>query len=285
MDLLQLRYFISVASTLNISKAAQHHMIPQPAMSQTISRLEKELGKPLFDRYRNKLTLTKDGEAFLQSVTASVSELDAAVEKMRAEDNILRGELTLLIRQFRIATMDCIVAFRKKYPEVSFRISLTPADCDSLNFDFCISDTPPSEHYRNGIPLLTEVLPLLVSAEHALAKRGSISFEELRNEKFILLDKSRTHISHLCHQGGFEPNISVVCEDLYCMAKLIASGMVVTIGSEMSLRGLNDKIVAVPTVPEVTRTTYIFENSRKSNNKLRQTFLAFLTDFFSQLQA
>ena len=44
MELLQLRYFITVAETLNISRAAQYHMIPQPAMSQTISRLEKELG-------------------------------------------------------------------------------------------------------------------------------------------------------------------------------------------------------------------------------------------------
>ena len=73
MELLQLRYFITVSRTLNISKAAQYHMIPQPAMSQTISRLEKELGKPLFDRYRNKLTLTKDGEAFLKSITASIA--------------------------------------------------------------------------------------------------------------------------------------------------------------------------------------------------------------------
>ena len=35
MELLQLRYFLTVAKTLNISRAAKHHMIPQPAMSQT----------------------------------------------------------------------------------------------------------------------------------------------------------------------------------------------------------------------------------------------------------
>ena len=285
MELLQLRYFMTVARTLNISKAAQYHMIPQPAMSQTISRLEKELGRPLFDRYRNKLTLTKDGEDFLQSITASIAELDSAVEKMRGEDDILRGELTLLIRQFRIATMDCIVEFRKMHPEVSFRIFLAPEDRDFLNYDFCISDTPPSEQYCTGIPLLTETLPLLVSTEHTLATRSSIHFEELKDEKFILLDKNRTHFVHQCHQCGFEPNISVVCEDLYCMAKLIASGMVVTIGSEMSLRGLNDNIISVPTVPEITRTTYVFENGRKTNNRLRQTFLDFLTEFFSTLQA
>lgn len=285
MEILQLRYFLTVANTLNISKAAQLHMIPQPAMSQTISRLEKELGKPLFDRYRNKLTLTKDGEAFLQAITASLTELDSAVEKMRCEDGILRGELTLLVRQFRNATVDCIIAFWKKYPEVSFRIFLAPEDYDLHNYDFCISGSPPSEHYCVGIPLLTETLPLLVSTEHSLANKPSVHFDELKNEKFILLDKNRTHIAHLCQQHGFEPNISMVCEDLFCMAKLISAGMVVTIGSEASLYGLAGNIVAVPTVPEVTRTTYVFENSRKTGNRLRQTFLAFLTDFFAQLQA
>jgi len=142
MELLQLRYFITVSRTLNISKAAQYHMIPQPAMSQTISRLEKELGKPLFDRYRNKLTLTKDGEAFLKSITASITELDLAVDKLRGEDDVLRGELTLLVRQFRSATVDCIVAFWKKYPEVSFRIFLTPEDSD-LYTTISASPAPP----------------------------------------------------------------------------------------------------------------------------------------------
>lgn len=68
MELLQLRYFLTVAEMLNISHAAKHHRIPQPAMSKTISRLEKELGTPLFDRYKNKLTLTPEGEGFYRSV-------------------------------------------------------------------------------------------------------------------------------------------------------------------------------------------------------------------------
>ena len=68
MELLQLRYFLTVAKMLNISRAAEYHMIPQPAMSQTISRLEKELGVALFDRYKNKLSLTRKGEEFLYSL-------------------------------------------------------------------------------------------------------------------------------------------------------------------------------------------------------------------------
>lgn len=287
MELLQLRYFTTVARTLNISRAAQYHMIPQPAMSQTISRLEKELGKPLFDRHRNKLTLTRDGEAFLQSITASLAELDLAVEKLHNTDDMLRGEVTLLVRQHRGTIVDCIVAFRKKYPGVSFRIFHTQAQQDLHDYDFCISCTPPNEHYREGHPLVTEKLHLLVSAEHRIAHSSAVRFEELKNEEFALLDKNSSlwsHTVHLCQQAGFEPKISMICADLHCLTKFVSAGMAISLGPEVSWRGIkNDALVFVPTVPEVTRTTYVFENGRKNSSLLRQTFLDFLTEFFSQL--
>ena len=289
MELLQLRYFMTVARTLNISKAAQYHMIPQPAMSQTISRLEKELGKPLFDRYRNKLSLTKDGEAFLQSITASISELDLAVEKIRSEDDILRGELTLLVRQFRSVTVDCIVAFRKKYPGVTFRIFYTQTPNDLNDYDYCISCTPPNEQYHGGIPLITEKLHLLVSADHALASKGSVRFEELKNEEFALLDKKSSlweHAVHLCQQSGFEPKVSMICGDLHCLIKYVSAGMAITLGPEISWREFrSENVVFAPTVPEVTRTTYVFWNSRKNSSRLGQIFYDFLTEYFSELQA
>ena len=288
MELLQLRYFMTVAGMLNISKAAQHHMIPQPAMSQTISRLEKELGKPLFDRHRNKLTLTKDGEAFLQSVTVSLGELDAAVERLRSGEDVPQGELTLLVQQHRETIADCIVAFRKKYPGVSFRIFHVPVQQDLHDYDFCISCAPPSAQYCEGQPLVTEKLRLLVSAEHRIANRGAVRFEDLKNEEFALLEQNSSlwsHTVHLCHQSGFEPKISMVCRDLHCLTKFVAAGMVITLGSELSWRSMKDSsLVFVPTVPEVMRTTYVFENIRNNSSRLRQTFLDFLTEFFSGLQ-
>ena len=55
MEILQLIYFYTVARVLNISRAANIHGIPQPAMSRTISRLEAELGTALFTREKTIL--------------------------------------------------------------------------------------------------------------------------------------------------------------------------------------------------------------------------------------
>ena len=122
MELLQLRYFLTVARTLNISHAAKHHMIPQPAMSKTISRLERELGTPLFHRYKNRLSLTDEGKAFYLSVSTSLNGIDSAVQQINQADAPLHGELKILVRQHRGTIVDCIMAFKKQHPQVSFRI-------------------------------------------------------------------------------------------------------------------------------------------------------------------
>lgn len=287
MELLQLRYFLTVARTLNISRAAQYHMIPQPSMSQTISRLEKELGKPLFDRHKNKLTLTPEGQAFLDSVTASIGELDAAVQSMQEADE-LHGELTLLVQQHRGTIVDCIVEFRKQFPDVSFRIFYTQEGNTADPYDLCISCTPPDASYGEGECLITEPLHLMVSANHPLAARDSVGMEDLRNAEFAFLDKNSSlwhHTLHLCHQAGFEPKISMICGDLHCMTKYVAAGMAVSMWPEISWRGIqNESMVCVPTVPQATRTTYVFRNRQRTASRLRDTFLEFLVAYFAGLQ-
>lgn len=288
MELLQLRYFLTVARTLNISRAAQYHMIPQPSMSQTISRLEKELGKPLFDRRKNKLTLTSEGQAFLDSVTASIGELDAAVQSMQEEDG-LHGELSLLVQQHRGTIVDCIVEFRKRYPDVSFRIFHTQDRNDLDGYDLCISSTPPAENYGDSQCLITENLQLLVAASHPLASKTVVPVESLKEEEFAFLDKNSSlwhHTLHLCHLSGFEPKISMVCGDLHCMAKYVAAGMAVTLGPQLSWRGIqSDAVVFLPTVPEEKRATYVFRNRLKSPSRLRETFLQFLVEYFAAQRA
>ena len=285
MELLQLRYFLTVARMLNISRAAQYHMIPQPAMSQTISRLEKELGKPLFNRYKNKLTLTQEGQAFLQSVSASVTRLDAAVQGMHQDDGPLRGEITLLVRQHRQTMVDCIVAFRKEYPDVSFRIFHVDNRNDFQDYDLCISSTPPAGEYTHSKCLITEKLQLMVAATHPMASKSQVAFEELKDEDFALLDQNNSlweNTMYLCHQSGFEPRISMICGDLHCMIKYVAAGMAVTLGPEVSWRGIkNDSVVFVPTVPGETRSTYVFWDEKKTHSKLHQKFLGFLVEYFA----
>lgn len=285
MELLQLRYFLTVARTLNISHAAKYHLIPQSAMSKTISRLENELGKPLFDRYKNRITLTDEGKVFYQAVAASLGSLDNAIHEISRGDAPLCGELRILVRQHRENVVDCMALFKKKYPGVSFRIYYEPDVTE--DYDLCIAGSPPSAELDCGTPLITERLMLVVCRKHICAQKATVPFADLEKEEFAVVSQD----SYLwrqtvlqCQQAGFEPQISITCGDLRCLIKYVEAGMAVTMGPEKAWRGLRSGDVAfVPTNPEVFRSTYVFRNGQKPVSRLCGTYLEFLTDYFLQL--
>lgn len=289
MELLQLRYFLTVARMLNISRAAQYHRIPQPAMSKTISKLESEIGTPLFDRYKNKLRLTAEGEAFYHSVAASVGGLDGALEQLHAPDMPLRGKLKLLVKQHRNTVADSIIGFQKLHPEVDFQFVYELETEDHHEFDLCISSAPPEDTFDNSTCLITERLMLVVSREHPLARKDCVSFLECKEENFALISRKTELWQQTLlqsRQAGFSPRVAMVCGDLHCLIKYVGAGMGVTLGPEISWQSLkNDSVVFLPTNPAVSRSTYVFWNGSKNQSRLCTAYREYLVDYFSQKES
>ena len=65
MELRHLRYFVAVAETGNLSRAAEKLFVAQPPLSVQIRQLEQELGQPLFTRHPKGVRLTAAGQALL----------------------------------------------------------------------------------------------------------------------------------------------------------------------------------------------------------------------------
>ncbi len=97
MELWQLRYFVTVANTLSFSKAAELLYVSQPAISQQISELERELKVTLLERGNRKIQLTPEGELLLRNANELLSHYANILEQIQAQANASHEHETLRI--------------------------------------------------------------------------------------------------------------------------------------------------------------------------------------------
>ncbi|WP_418118698.1 LysR family transcriptional regulator [Variovorax sp. 350MFTsu5.1] len=95
MDTRQMRCVVAIAEAGSLTKAAERLGLAQPALTQTLNRLEKELGTPLFTRTRRGALLTDAGRAVIDDLRASLAYGDAATERARAMGAGRAGRLTI----------------------------------------------------------------------------------------------------------------------------------------------------------------------------------------------
>jgi DNA-binding transcriptional LysR family regulator len=93
VELRQVRYFLAVAESRHFGRAAEQLHVVQPAVSQQVSRLERELGVRLLNRNTRTVSLTAEGTAFLRhapEILAAVERAAAAAREARSGGRILR---------------------------------------------------------------------------------------------------------------------------------------------------------------------------------------------------
>src|SRR5215813_8058202 len=93
MELRHLRYFVAVAETENVTRAAHKLHVSQPGLSRQIRDLEDELGFPLLERSAKSVRLTEAGRVFLTEARAVLQRADEAVSAAKAVATGANGEL------------------------------------------------------------------------------------------------------------------------------------------------------------------------------------------------
>ena len=219
MELYTMRYVLAVAELGSFSLASQACHVGQPALSQQVARLEKELGLALFTRSSRGVSLTEAGREFVRRAGEIVQRADALQAEMALYAGVRRGTLNLGI----ITSLQCIdfggllSAFCGSYPDVSVNIVqdgthrllelLMDRKIDAAFLNRPMSGIPSGLEF---VKLGEDVYSLVVPTLHPLAKREQASLRELRDEHFIFHQTGQV-ASELClaacRAAGFEPNI------------------------------------------------------------------------------
>ena len=197
VDIVHLRYFLSVAKFLSFTRAAEEQHITQPSMSQIIRTMEKELDTKLFERNNRSVRLTPAGKAFYDEAIIIVARFDEAVKKIRGASSGMAGVLRVGYwgPYEPIMIPKLLAAFRRAYPKIELSIHQdnNRALVDALTNELIdiVFSSPYPYRDRDDISLrLLDSSPscVVVHKNHPLSDVGKISPEFLNNEKIVLLD-------------------------------------------------------------------------------------------------
>jgi LysR family transcriptional regulator, cell division regulator len=105
-----IKYFITVSETLNLTRASQIIGISQPALSYAVKRLENKLGGQLFIRLKNGMQLTKLGEEFKQRSRRLLYEWEQAQNLANPESGLIQGSYTIAVHpSVALYTLECFM--------------------------------------------------------------------------------------------------------------------------------------------------------------------------------
>jgi LysR family transcriptional regulator, benzoate and cis,cis-muconate-responsive activator of ben and cat genes len=234
VELRHLRYFVAVAETENVSRAALKLHVSQPALSRQIRDLEDEVGVALFERSAKALRLTDAGRVFHHETLAVLLRVDAAVQAAKAVGSGKRGEIQ--VGYAPSLTLDILPGALRFFQESNPGVRVQLHDLSTGEMTQGVRDGKlhvallirTSAHELQGLhfeDLRAYAVCVAVNPRHPLARRPRIALERLRDERLIGYTAAdypeyRAKVAALFAGRKWQPEIT---EDHDSAASLIAS--------------------------------------------------------------
>jgi DNA-binding transcriptional LysR family regulator len=219
MDLLQLEHFLAVVEERTFTRAAERVGRTQPAISQSIKKLEEEIGAPLFARDVHDVSLTEAGRVLVEYARKMVRARDDAMREVGALKTMKTG--TLNIAAHESAAVYLLPAplrtYLARYPDVKvgiFRSRLTeiPRQVLDREVDLGFVKDEPGFRELKWIDVHADEMILIAPPGHPLVRRSNVRVRDLGGEHFVL--------HHLC--SSTEQKIKRLFEEHSTPCRIVA---------------------------------------------------------------
>lgn len=237
MDLRQLNYFIAVAETRHLGRAAERLHLSQPPLTRQIQQLEAELGVQLFRRTPRGMELTQAGEELLRDAQNIRTLVSQAAERAQRAGLGQAGRLDVGVYGSAMFGLvpEVLSAFRARHPDVELVLhyAQTPAQLPALRqgrVHLVFERMLPEESDIEVELVAREPLLLGMAEGHALAAQETVDVSALRDETMLIgTSPSIAAMSlQLCRAHGFEPRLAPPASDVVTATLLAAAGLGVT---------------------------------------------------------
>lgn len=255
MELRQLRYFVTVAKTLNFSEAAKSLFITQGTLSQQIKQLEDELGSELFVRSSHSVSLTEAGMEMLPLAQHALKDSSECFQRISDLKKGVTGTLNIgLTTSFRGILNNALKVYLKQYPNVKLQIIYSSIGelitmLDEHEIDFFIAFKSAVQYDEiDTDPLLDSELCAVMSKEHPLADRKSLTMKDLERQRIVLPSsglQSRKAFDRFVDADTSILNICVEINNPHGIIKLVHSTQLIAIMSSLATY-YDPTLVAIP---------------------------------------
>lgn len=209
-----LQCFQKVAELEHVTRAAEALQLAQPAVSRTISAMEKDFNIALFRRRGRNITLTRSGEDLLRHVNRVLDEFNKALEEIaeaKAKENLT---VRLIVDAASQILPGFLTEFRQSYPDINFELLLRGTEqrtsaISGANSNLRLTSGIKPVTNEHSVTLFREELLMALPEHDSRAQHPSVRLSDFIDDGFICLHKGqnmRKITDYYCEMAGFTPS-------------------------------------------------------------------------------
>jgi LysR family cyn operon transcriptional activator len=267
VELRHLHYFLSIAETSSFTRAAASLHVTQPTLSHQIRQLEREIGKPLFDRMGRGVRLTEPGKVLQDYARRAIKEIQSGLRAVAELDGLVHGKLAVgVFRTYSSSPLpDVLAQFSLRHPGVEVtvkQLSLRDIERELVEggIHIGIGYLPITSDRLVVDPLFAVPLALVVSKSHPLFRRRKIGIRDLQGQPLVLLSREfplRQLIERRLAHHRVTPRIVMEINANDAVLSTVRSGALATILTARELRDAGNLRSVMLDDPELSRTAAI----------------------------
>lgn len=270
-----LHAFLALADCRHFGHAAERCHVSRSAFSAMIQKLETATGARLFERDTRNVSLTPEGEVFVEVARQLVADMEAALADMNDYVARRKGRVAIAALPSLAAGWlpPVLAAYRQRHPGVAVELFDAISDqCLDLlrqgKADIALTAPGPNLLEFTTQPLCADPFYLVCRKDHALAGKRRIKVAQLAGCEMIHLARStsvRQHLDAVLRPGAVI-HTGLEVEHLATLAALIESGLGVSVVPELTLFQFRlPNLVAIPVdAPELVRPLLIVTPKERS---------------------
>ena len=279
MDLLQLQHFLAVIDERNFTRAAERVFRTQPALSQSIKKLEESVGVSLFTREANDVALTEAGKVLAEYARKMIKMRDEATRSIAQIQSLEKGVLSIAAHESAALYLlpNPLLRFVRRFPEVKLgiyrgRLDEIPGRVLDREVQIGFVKDPPAFQKLEAIEVHVDKMALVASPDHPLNAREKVSIKDLHGVPLV--------VHHLCSSTEEVVLRLFRLNGIHC-------NVVAELWSFENIKEFVERNVGVAIVPRITvlqelKAEKLVELALPELNFPRSTMMIFRRDYVSE---